>query len=240
MNHISPAATGSPVAPVVFGEPVPAPRGSGPPGSTAVHPSTDAPSATRPDRVTQAARPTPTADAPDTLGAPIFHYVDREIRDWTLPTLTQGFDAARPVADGESIFSDELPTISFAGVLLAVSTTRRPVHTCDPEVEITPRSVRCSACRWFETRIFRLVDHDAQVLQGMRYALHYVGRSIVPGEVDLPRYELVSGGHGVVEAYIVRKEGQAPFITKPGARVLAQAAQSDPDIEDAYINRATA
>jgi hypothetical protein len=242
MNHVSPAPT----------------------GADTTSPTTDSGGPPTVDRTVLFAGPTPVVPTPgaaddiptprpsvvpvtttsdtqfDALAAPIFHHVDRVVREWTLPTLNSGFDASRDREHGTLIFRYDLPTITFTGVLLGVSTTYQPTHTCPEPHGHAPKSVRCGACRWFETRVFRLVDHDTAVLQGRRYVLHHVGRSIVPGEVNLPRYELVGGGHEVVEAYIVRKEGAVPFITKPGAKVLAQAAQFDGEIEDAYVNRATA
>lgn len=224
MSHTSPAATGNPVPPVTFGEPVPTPRRSGSP------PRPSAPAITVNDEAGDPLIP---------FDAPIFSTVDRETRTWTLPTLEYGFDTVDG-PDVNSPFSHDLKTITFIGVMLGVSTTHRPTHICDYPSGYAPRSLRCGACRWFETRIFKLANADSESLRGMRYVLHYVGRSIVPGEVDLPRYELVRGGHEVVEAYTVRKEHAQPFITKPGAKVLAQAAHLDPEIEDAYVNRATA
>lgn len=238
MNHVSPATAGSPNDPtpapavrfsgitVTTPQAVPTPRRAGPSAE-----SLPAPTAYAPD-----------ADEPlaDTFDAPVFTYVDRAVRDWRLPTLTFGFDVLSPGAEGAPLFDPAGTSITFRGTLLGMSTTKRTTHICDYPRAYASRTVRCGLCRWFETRVFRLVDECVESLQGMRYALHYVGRTIVPGEVNLPRYELVRSGHEVVEAYTVRKEGQAPFITKPGAKVLAQAAYADGEIEDAYVNRATA
>lgn len=236
MNHVSPATTGNPgdSAPAVrfsgitvtTPEAVPTPRRAGPPAD-----QLPAPTAYVPDD--------PHAVA-DTFDASVFTHVDRAVRDWRLPTLTFGFDVLSPGAEGLPLFDPEGNSIAFRGTLLGMSTTKRTTHICDYPRAYASRTVRCGLCRWFETRIFRLVDECVESLQGMRYVLHYVGRTIVPGEVNLPRYELVRSGHEVVEAYTVRKEGQSPFITKPGAKVLAQAAYADEEIEDAYVNRATA
>lgn len=171
---------------------------------------------------------------------------DRTPRAWVLPTgENSGFSTlSAPIEDDELyrelVRLDATRTLVFHGALIGMITTRRATHVCDFPDGHASTAVKCAGCRWFETRVFRLCDADAARLGGVRYALHYVGRSIVPGEVDLPRHELARSGHEVVEAYIVRKRDQMPFITKPGARVLAQAASFDEDIEDAYVNRATA
>lgn len=105
----------------------------------------------------------------------------------------------------------------------------------------------CNACRWFETRIFRLLasEEDESELSGSNYLLHHSGVSIVPGEVVHYRYDAVRSAYEVIEAFTVRKHGrdgklQDPFLTRPASRALAQAAGFDRDLEHAYVNRATA
>lgn len=171
---------------------------------------------------------------------------DRNPRTWLLPTgVNSGFTTLTDVSDDPELIAelsrvDATCSLLFHGALIGMITTRRPTHICEFPSAHAPTSLRCAGCRWFETRVFRLSDVDSRTLNDVRYVLHYVGRSIVPGEVDLPRHELAISGHEVVEAYTVRKYNERPFITKPGARVLAQASNYDPAIEDAYINRATA
>lgn len=89
---------------------------------------------------------------------------------------------------------------------------------------------RCGVCRWFETRIFQLGPSE--------YVLHHVGRSIVPGEDDICRHERGYSALEVIELYTIRNPGENPFITRPAARALAQAAGHDDDLRDAYENRA--
>lgn len=171
---------------------------------------------------------------------------DPASRAWVLPTgENSGFSTLVDVADDPELGAelsrlDPTRSLLFHGALIGMITTRRSTHICDFPHGYASTSLRCAGCRWFETRVFRLDDVDSGRVANGRYVLHYVGRSIVPGEVDLPRHELVRSGHEVVEAYTVRRRNEPPFITKPGARVLAQAAKYDPDVEDAYVNRATA
>lgn len=96
---------------------------------------------------------------------------------------------------------------------------------------------RCGACRWFEARVFRVEDpgseHDGE------FMIHYTGASIVPGEVDRNRVAFADGGHALVELAVSRNLGQGRvFITPPMARALAMAANHDPDVEHAWVNRA--
>jgi hypothetical protein len=96
---------------------------------------------------------------------------------------------------------------------------------------------RCRACRWFEPRIFREVDGQR------RYLVHRTGQSIVPGEVSFTSHEWVHGPYEVIEVLTTRRNGVAarqPYLTHPAARVLAQAASYDDDLNDAYVNRAVA
>lgn len=212
---------------------------SGPPDST---PAVDVPT----PRTTRSQRrhvvPPRLADYPDVLVTT----PSRASRAWLLPTGEKaGFNTLTDASADYELAAelarvDLTCSLSFHGALIGMITTRRPTHICEFPNGYATTALRCAGCRWFETRVFRLDDYDSSRLGGSRYVLHYVGRTIVPGEVDLPRHELVISGHEVVEAYTVRKHNERPFITKPGARVLAQAANHDPDIEDAYINRATA
>lgn len=170
-------------------------------------------------------------------------------RLWCLPTSAgSGFDTTKSAesagGSGESGCSGttgrSADFLVFNGALIGVSVTDHTHHICPFPGGYAPTSLRCTGCRWFETRLFRLTTEDSTALAGTRFVLHHVGRSIVPGEVDFARHELARGGHEVIEAYTMRRPGERPFITKPGAKVLAQAASLDEDVEDAYVNRATA
>jgi hypothetical protein len=90
------------------------------------------------------------------------------------------------------------------------------------------------ACRWFEPRIFREVDG------ARRYLVHRIGMSIVPTEVPYASHEWVNGAFEVVEVLTTRRAGSRPYLTHPAARVLAQAADYDNELHNAYVNRAVA
>lgn len=127
---------------------------------------------------------------------------------------------------------------------LGFGTTRTSRHTNheDSDYASANGKVRCSACRWYETRLFRVHGANPQ-----RYLVHHTGASRVPGEVYFYRYEEAFSAHQVVELFTIRPHPddvdshgrqRTPFITRPGAIVLAMAAGHDDAIDDAYVNRA--
>lgn len=153
--------------------------------------------------------------------------------EWVLP-LRRRNDAA-----GERTL--ELADATFLGF----SSTQMSRHTGHGPGEYAAQGgVRCSACRWYEMRLFRV--HDDANPRAQHYVMHHLGGSRVPGEVSLCRYEDAWSGHEVVELVTVRPSpdetdahgrARAPFLTRPGARLLAQAASHDDAIDDAYVNR---
>jgi hypothetical protein len=75
-----------------------------------------------------------------------------------------------------------------------------------------------------------------------RYLVLTYGRSRVPGETDKRRAAWTNSGFEVVEFLVQRDRGRsrAPFLPAASARVLAQAAEWDDDIREAFVNRAVA
>lgn len=118
---------------------------------------------------------------------------------------------------------------------LGVSTSFMPRHN-HPKSRPAHRNEKCRACRWFEPRIFREVGGQ------QRYLVHRTGRSVVPGEETYTSHQWVYGAHEVIEVLTTRRTGSdgVPFLTHPAARVLAQAASHDDELDDAYVNRAVA
>lgn len=124
---------------------------------------------------------------------------------------------------------------------LGFGSTERSRHQNHPDSEFGRPGTKCPACRWYESRLFKIHDGHEH-----HYLVHHVGASNVPGEVDLCRYEETYSAHGVVELFTVRPHPddtdaqgrqRTPFLTRPGAHVLAAAAAHDDEIDDAYINR---
>jgi hypothetical protein len=139
------------------------------------------------------------------------------VRTWSLPPGT-----GQPLMDVKARF-------------LGVGTSYTPQHRHDVvEREFARRDERCRACRWFEPRIFREVDG------ARRYLVHRIGMSIVPTEVPYASHEWVNGAFEVVEVLTTRRAGSRPYLTHPAARVLAQAADYDNELHNAYVNRAVA
>lgn len=126
----------------------------------------------------------------------------------------------------------------FAGYALGVASSRAEQHT--HTTRYAAPGEKCSACRWFSVGIYRIFD---ELDPGKRpkprgYVVQTVGESVIPGEKRLARVEETPSAYVVVELLTVRRRGTEPFITSQSLRALAQAAQSDEDMRDAYINRA--
>lgn len=161
-------------------------------------------------------------------------------------TLPVGEDAgtrrswALPVSDVNAPLGiHELADATFIGV----ATTRTDKHTNHDATPYAPPKVRCTACRWYEPRLFRVHGERAD---SQHYVVHHMGGSTVPGEVPFCRVEEVFSAHAAVELFTVRPglndtdargNARTPFLSRPGARVLAMAAGHDAAIDDAYINR---
>lgn len=148
-------------------------------------------------------------------------------REWVLPVGREGGTRT-------------LPDATFVGY----GSTQTSRHTDHDDSDYAPKGgARCSACRWYETRLFRVHDVSGDA---KHYLIHHAGASRVPGEVYLYRYEETWGAHEVVEMFTIRPHPdqvdasgrqRTPFLTRPGARTLAMAASYDDAIDDAYINR---
>lgn len=133
---------------------------------------------------------------------------------------------------------DQTDVLTFTGRFLGVWSSRRPYHSRH-DGQFADPGERCSACRWFEPRIFRVDDADPGApLERDGYVVHYVGGTIVPGEVMRCRADKVATANEVLEVLTTRRGDKAPFLTVPAARVLAQAATYDDDLDNAYVNRA--
>lgn len=134
--------------------------------------------------------------------------------------------------------SDGADEVRIDGQFLGVSSSCANYHQ-HPGGEYATLGKKCRACRWFEPRIFRERAGER------RYLVHRTGRSIVPDELTLTSHEWVRGPYGVIESLTTRRRDPStgsrdPYLTYPAARVLAQAAAYDDDLEQAYIDRAVA
>lgn len=123
--------------------------------------------------------------------------------------------------------------VKIRGYLAGSATSSRDVHNHDLNVvRWSKRGERCSACRWFTVDLYLTSDGG--------YVVHTVGETIVPGEQRLSRVTKTGSPFAVIEAMTVRRPNQEPYLTPQSQRVLAEAAELDDGIREAYVNRAVA
>lgn len=133
--------------------------------------------------------------------------------------------------------------IRLRGRLLGFASSESDHHQHhDPDGYPRPGE-RCSACRWFECRIFEVQavlspDHQPAAPDG-RYLVLTYGLSEVPGEVDKRRAVWVTSPHEIIELLTQRgRSDRQAFLPAASARALAQAAHWSPEVNEAYVNRA--
>lgn len=165
-----------------------------------------------------------------------------------------------PVAVDYVIRGRDDEVIGFYGTALGFATSQRDLHdhdvTCDengvPD-NYAPPGERCSACRWFEVRIYSVqyelllpkdyTVHDTtdtedfeQIDRRGRYLVVTAGMSVVPGEITMRRASWTDSAYEVLEL-LTQRRSSTPFLPGPSARALAQAATWDSGINSAYIQR---
>lgn len=123
-------------------------------------------------------------------------------------TVTQ---STAPTAEQYEITERDGQTVTFVGRLLGSGT-----------------SFADHKERWFDISIY--VDDDG-------YVVHTVGRTSKVGERALHKVVRTSSAFDIIEVLTVHHNGKT-FLPRASARAIAQAAQWDDDIRDAYINRA--
>lgn len=136
--------------------------------------------------------------------------------------------------DDHVVLRDDGTPVTLRGRLLGYGSSRRDYHNHEmprPAALLTNdgRPWKCSGCRWFEVRIYHLDDGS--------YALHTVGMSSLDGEKPLPRLQFTESAYEVIEM-LTDKRGPVARIPEASARCLAQAANVDDKMNEAYINRA--
>lgn len=151
-----------------------------------------------------------------------------------LPSADEAGEPSRRWALPDTGGRDEaLQVIEFDGMLLGAVSTHRPGHRGHTPDQPVAKGQRCSGCRWYEVRIFRS--------DGGHYAVHTVGASSLPNEVNRHRLRWAVSAREVIEILTTRHtQGEQPkiFLTDPAASVLAQATRFDEAILEAYDNRA--
>lgn len=176
---------------------------------------------------------------------------------------------ASPQVDHESryhrVYDRDNVIVEFWGRQIGYASSLRDVHAHDAGTETHPiftnRGERCSACRWFEVRIFVVDhaytddctcdvrateanpdpehDHDCgQTEREGRYLTATYGMTIVPGETPKRRCVWTDSPYRVLEV-LTQRNHATTFIPSTSAHALAEAAGHDSGIRDAYLNRAT-
>lgn len=137
------------------------------------------------------------------------------------------------VLRGYDFDTGTLRDYDFTGRLLGEGTSRsdrhvRLVHDTD---SFAAPGERCSACRWFEVRIYAFYESDGEPAPETPsyqagYYVETVGRTVVPGEVDRHRVRRVTDPRRVVATLVQEKDGRV-FVPQPSRAALDQAADRD-------------
>lgn len=120
--------------------------------------------------------------------------------------------------------------MQFEGTLLGYASSKRSNHSAHDE-ECAPAGVRCSACRWFEVRIFRTTEQE--------YVVEMTGQTLVDGEKTRHRAEVTQSPYWVIDV-LTQRDNDRTFIPLVSKRALAEAAVHDLELKDAYITRTVA
>lgn len=152
-------------------------------------------------------------------------------------------------------------TLEIFGTLLGFGSSKRDEHNhpVPPDGEIrTAPDDRCSACRWFEVRIFEVLgeyspdctcgvgDDDPEAEHSMKCGLQApraqflvltYGQTVVPGELVKRRASWTDSGYEVIELLTQRQGVRRSFLPNASARALAQASELNERIRSAYVRR---
>lgn len=127
----------------------------------------------------------------------------------------------------------EIPTsqrgiTTITGILLGVGTSRRDSHLHPPGTSPDP-GVRCSGCRWAETRIY-WSDDDLQ------YIVSILGKSIIEGETERIKAIWAETPMSVLENLLISPPRNAEDrdrleMPPPNYDALVMAADRDPRLD---------
>lgn len=139
----------------------------------------------------------------------------------------------------EFVLSTKTGELTFTGRELGYGTSKTVVHTNHggyeyvSEVPGTDRA-KCSACRWNVVRIYLRTGPERG------YVAYTEGVSRCPGEVTYSRIIEARGGVELVDALTVRSKRGEAFLPRPASQALAQAAEDDDSVYDAFNDRRVA
>lgn len=155
------------------------------------------------------------AITPNETQPPPQHHDVGTSRDWVLPL--DKVDGGRVVA--------------FTGEFIGFGSSKRANHSGHSLGSYAVAGIPCSACRWFETRLFA-IDNG--------YIVYNIGESIVDGEVPFYRAEFVHGPMELIEHLTtVRTNNNTTrrTLNYPTRRALSMASDRDKDVRDALVQR---
>lgn len=144
-------------------------------------------------------------------------------------------DYALPRANGETFTLEK-------GTYLGLGSSHRDRHNTDaqkgghPGSDVAREGQRCSACRWIEIRLFRVLYGEGTQRRPF-YVVHITGQTIVEGEH--PEYTLhdpTPSPDQVGESLTVVNRSDQPMISRPARLALSCAAQYDVSIADYWDN----
>lgn len=127
--------------------------------------------------------------------------------------------------------TQRMQMVSFNGRRIGAASSREDEHS-HPESRTAVRGERCSACRWFEVRIY--VDEGVREKRERRdggYVLETIGRSIVEGEHDRFRARRFHDPWLVV-AKLVKRVDDNTFLPTVAQLALEEAAENDSALDE--------
>jgi hypothetical protein len=125
--------------------------------------------------------------------------------------------------------------VEFYGWLLAEESSHAVQHDrlIHPPNDFAAQGDRCSACRWFEVRIYeKALPAEASEDEVAGWVVETVGQTVVPGEVVRRQVRTTTEPRHVISALVQQKEGQS-FIPIISRKVLDRAAKHDELLADA-------
>jgi len=127
--------------------------------------------------------------------------------------------------------NDESTSHKVYGRLLGTASGQEDDHKEHPE-EYAPKHVQCFACRWTDVYIFDTADDPDSKAS---YYVLTVGRSDVPGEVDLHRKASVHSAMEILEA-LHAKQRWGAHVPQAARMAMAGAATYDGQIRAVFMD----
>lgn len=134
-------------------------------------------------------------------------------------------------------------TTNFQGQFIGYGSSHRHSHINHDtkENEFAEKGVTCSACRWFEVRIFR--DNNQN-----KFLLYTTGESAIPKEQPRYRSEWITSPYEIIESLTtvrshINNDGhrtQQTILSYAARKALSQAIYYNTELQEAYLARVVA